>query len=180
MSDTSPAGATPPLADLFALLPSFGLSNAAATLVGQSLGARQPERAEQAVWTAGRLNAVFLGSMGLVFVLAAGPLAGAFTSDEAVRAHAATALRIVSAGFLFYAFGMVVTQAFNGAGDTATPTALNVCCFWLLELPVAWVLSGPLGLGPSGAFVSITLAFSVLAVAATVVFRRGHWKHRQV
>ncbi len=165
---------------LFALLPSWGLSNAAATLVGQSLGARQPERAEQAVWTAARINTGFLGAVGVLFILTAGPLAATFTQDPGAQAHAATALRIVSAGFLFYAFGMVVTQAFNGAGDTTTPTALNICCFWLLELPVAWVLAGPVGLGPSGAFLSITLAFSVLAVAGTVLFRRGHWKLRQV
>ncbi|WP_164012444.1 MATE family efflux transporter [Pyxidicoccus trucidator] len=165
---------------LFALLPSWGLSNAATTLVGQSLGARKPERGEQAVWTAARLNAAFLGTLGLLFIIFARPLVSAFAFEPEVVSHAATALRLVSSGFLFYAFGMVVTQAFNGAGDTTTPTVLNLCCFWLLELPLAWVLSVPLGLGPSGAFVSISVAFSVLAVAAVILFRRGTWKHREV
>jgi putative MATE family efflux protein len=165
---------------LFALLPSWGLSNAAATLVGQSLGARQPERGEQAVWTAGRINAVFLGALGLLFVVAAERVVGIFTQEPQVVAHAVHALRIMSASFVFYAFGMVLTAAFNGAGDTATPTVLNICCFWLLELPLAWVLAGPLGLGPSGAFLSISVAFSVMALASVVLFRRGHWKHREV
>ncbi|MFP2906933.1 MATE family efflux transporter [Pyxidicoccus sp. 3LFB2] len=165
---------------LFALLPSWGLSNAATTLVGQSLGSRQPERGEHAVWTAARINAAFLGSLGLLFIVFARPLVSAFAHEPEVIAHASTALRLVSSGFLFYAFGMVVTQAFNGAGDTTTPTVLNICCFWLLELPLAWVLSVPLGMGPSGAFLSISVAFSVLAVAAVILFRRGTWKHREV
>jgi putative MATE family efflux protein len=165
---------------LFALLPSWGLSNAATTLVGQSLGAKRPERGEQAVWTAARLNAIFLGTLGLLFIVTARPLVAAFSPDPEVVSHAATALRLISAGFLFYAFGMVVTQAFNGAGDTTTPTVLNICCFWLLELPLAWVLSVPVGMGPSGAFLAIAIAFSVLAVAAVILFRRGTWKHREV
>jgi len=165
---------------LFALLPSWGLSNAATTLVGQSLGAKQPERGERAVWTAARFNAAFLGTVGLLFIVFAGPLTSLFAFEPEVVSHASTALRLISAGFVFYAFGMVVTQAFNGAGDTTTPTLLNLCCFWLLELPLAWVLSVPLGLGPSGAFLSIAVAFSVLAVAAVILFRRGTWKHREV
>ncbi|WP_426755736.1 MATE family efflux transporter [Myxococcus sp. Y35] len=165
---------------LFALLPSWGLSNAAATLVGQSLGARKPERGEHAVWTAGRINAVFLGSLGLVFVIAAEPVVGIFTQDAAVVEQAVLALRILCSSFLFYAFGMVLTQAFNGAGDTATPTLLNICCFWALELPLAWVLSGPVGMGPPGAFLSISVAFSVMAMVSAILFRRGRWKHRVV
>ncbi|MFP2930792.1 MATE family efflux transporter [Pyxidicoccus sp. 3LG] len=165
---------------LFALLPSWGLSNAAATLVGQSLGARQPERGEHAVWTAGRINAAFLGSLGLLFVVFAPQVVGIFSGEPEVAAHAIHALRIMSASFLFYAFGMVLTAAFNGSGDTATPTILNICCFWLLELPLAWVLSGPVGLGPTGAFLSISVAFSVMTVASVILFRRGTWKHRQV
>ncbi|MCP3140138.1 MATE family efflux transporter [Pyxidicoccus xibeiensis] len=165
---------------LFALLPSWGLSNAAATLVGQSLGARQPERGEHAVWTAGRINAAFLGSLGLLFVLFAKQVVGIFTHDAEVTAYAVSALRIMSASFLFYAFGMVLTAAFNGSGDTATPTVLNIACFWLLELPLAWVLAGPMGLGPTGAFLSISVAFSVMTVASVILFRRGTWKHRQV
>lgn len=165
---------------LFALLPSWGLGNAAATLVGQSLGARQPERGEHAVWTAARLNAVFLGVLGGIFVVAAVPVVGIFTREPEVVTHAVHALRIMSASLVIYAFGMVLTQAFNGAGDTATPTLLNIGCFWLLELPLAWGLSVPLGLGPSGAFLSISLAFTVMTVAAIILFRRGHWKLRQV
>ncbi len=165
---------------LFALLPSWGLSNAAATLVGQSLGAKQPERGEQAVWTAARINAVFLGALGLLFFLAAEQVVGIFTQDAGVLREGVGALRILSSSFLFYAFGMVLTSAFNGAGDTATPTLLNICCFWALELPLAWVLSGPLGMGPPGAFLAIAVAFSVLAVVAVILFRRGTWKHRVV
>jgi putative MATE family efflux protein len=165
---------------LFALLPSWGLSNAATTLVGQSLGARKPERGEQAVWTAARINAIFLGTVGLVFFVTAEPLVAAFAREPEVVFHASHALRIISGGFLFYAFGMVLSQAFNGAGDTTTPTVLNICCFWLLEVPLAWVLAGPVGMGPSGVFLSIAVAFSVLAVAAVILFRRGTWKHREV
>ncbi|NVJ24049.1 MULTISPECIES: MATE family efflux transporter [Myxococcus] len=165
---------------LFALLPSWGLANAAATLVGQSLGAKQPERGERAVWTAGAINAVFLGSLGVLFFVFAQPLTSSFSPDAAVVDHASHALRIISTGFLFYAFGMVLTQSFNGAGDTATPTLINIFCFWMLELPLAWALSGPGGMGPSGVFLALTVAFSVLAIVSAVLFRRGTWKLRQV
>ncbi|HYO59418.1 MATE family efflux transporter [Archangium sp.] len=165
---------------LFALLPSWGMSNAAATLVGQNLGARKPERAEQAVWRAGFYNMVFLGTVGLGFILFAQPLIATFTNDPQVAAIAVRCLRIVSAGFLFYAYGMVLTQALNGAGDTTTPTLLNLACFWGLELPLAWLLTGPLGLGPTGAFVSIAIAFSVFALLGAWVFHLGRWKLRQV
>ncbi|WP_342377198.1 MATE family efflux transporter [Myxococcus stipitatus] len=165
---------------LFALLPSWGLANAAATLVGQSLGAQDPARGERAVWTAGRINAVFLGSLGLLFVLFADPLVGTFSTDAAVVDHASHALRIISGGFLFYAFGMVLTQSFNGAGDTATPTFINIFCFWLLELPLAWVLSGPAGMGPSGVFLALSVAFSMVAIISAILFRRGAWKLRKV
>ena len=165
---------------LFAILPAFGMSNAAATLVGQNLGARRPERAEQAVWRTGFYNMLFLGGLGLLFLLFAEPLIGTFTKDAEVARNAVWCLRIVSAGFLFYAYGMVVTQAFNGAGDTLTPMLINLVCFWVVELPVAYVLSGPLGLGPTGAYLSITIAFSLVAVLGAAVFRRGRWKLRRV
>jgi len=165
---------------VFALLPSWGLSNAAATMVGQSLGARKPKRAEEAVRRAGLYNMVFLSAVGLVFALATEPLVGAFTGDPEVRAYAVRCLRLVALGFPFYAWGMVLTQSFNGAGDTWTPTWLNFLCFWLLEIPLAWVLAGPLGLGPTGVFLAITTAFSTLAVASWMVFRRGRWKTRVV
>jgi putative MATE family efflux protein len=165
---------------IFALLPAWGLSNAAATLVGQSLGAKDAGRAERAVWTTGRYNAAFLGGVGLLFLLAARPLIGVFTDDAAVAAVGVTCLRVVSAGFVFYAYGMVLTAAFNGAGDTRTPTWLNLLVFWLFEIPLAWVLAVPLGWGPTGAFAAIAVSFSVLAVVSAALFRRGGWKARVV
>jgi len=165
---------------LFALLPSWGLANAAATMVGQSLGAKNPARGEQAVWRAGLYNMVFLGLVGLGFLLGANVLIAAFTQDPAVATVAVRCLQIVSAGFVFYAYGMVLTQAFNGAGDAWTPTWLNVLCFYALELPVAWLLSVKLGWGPSGVFTAITIAFSAIAVSSGLLFRRGGWKTRRV
>lgn len=165
---------------IFALLPSWGLSNAAATMVGQSLGARKPDRAESSVWRAGRYNAVFLTGVGVVFLLAAPFLLQAFTSDSAVTGYAVHCLRIVALGFPFYAYGMVLTQSFNGAGDTWTPTWLNFCCFWVFEIPLAWALAEPAGLGPTGVFWAIMAAFSLLAAASAAVFRQGAWKTRTV
>ncbi len=165
---------------MFALLPSWGMANAAATMVGQSLGAGKPERAEQSVWMAGRYNLVFLGLIGLVFVTFAPALISAFTREPVVHGYAVDSLRIISAGFLFYAYGMVLTSSFNGAGDTWTPTLLNLCCFWLWEIPLAWVLSKRVGLGPDGVAIAIAVAFSTLAVASSVLFRRGTWKTRSV
>jgi putative MATE family efflux protein len=165
---------------VFALLPSWGLSNAAATMVGQGLGAGKPERAERAVWIAGFYNMLFLGTVGLVFVLLADPIVRLFTIDPTVGPLAAACLRIVSYGFLFYAWGMVFTQSFNGAGDTWTPTWLNFCCFWLWEIPLAWALAVHFGLGPRGVFLAITIAFSTLALVSALLFRRGRWKLRNV
>jgi putative MATE family efflux protein len=165
---------------IFALLPSYGLANAAATMVGQSLGAGKPDRAERSVWMAGLYNFVFLGIVGLGFVLFAEPLIGAFTTDPEVVPYGVRCLRIVSCGFLFYAYGMVLTQAFNGAGDTWTPTYINLFCFWLWEIPLAYVLARPLGFGPTGVFVSIMVAFSTLAVVSAAVFRRGRWKLKKI
>ena len=165
---------------LFALLPAWGLSNAAATLVGQSLGAKDPDRAERAVWTTGWYNAAFLGAVGLAFVLLARPLVGTFSPDAEVVAVAVRCLRIVASGFVFYAFGLVLTAAFNGAGDTRTPTLLNLAVFWAFEIPLAWVLARPLGWGPDGAFAAVAISFSTLALVSAVVFRRGRWKTRQV
>ncbi|HET9985293.1 MAG TPA: MATE family efflux transporter [Longimicrobiales bacterium] len=165
---------------LFALLPAWGMSNAAATMVGQALGAGRPERAEKAVWLTGLYNMAFLGAVGLAFVLFAGPIVRLFTADPAVRAYGRDALRIVALGFLFYAYGMVLGQAFNGAGDTTTPTLLNFGAFWAFEIPVAYVLAVHLRMGPHGVFVAITLAFSAFALAAAALFRRGRWKTRRV
>lgn len=161
---------------LFALLPAWGLANAAATLVGQGLGAGKPERAERAVWMAGAMNLAFLGSVGLFFLVFAPWVVGLFRVDTETWTYAVHGLRIISAGFFFYGYGMVLTQAFNGAGDAWTPTWLNLACFWLWEIPLAWVLAHRAGWGPDGVFTAITLAFSVIAVASAVLFRRGRWK----
>lgn len=161
---------------LFALLPAWGLANAAATMVGQGLGAGDPDRAERSVWIAGRMNLAFLGAVGLFFMAAAPWIVGLFGGTGAASDHAVSGLRIVSAGFFFYAYGMVLTQSFNGAGDTRTPTLLNLFCFWLWEIPLAWVLSHTLGMGPDGVFIAITVAFSTVAVASAWLFRQGHWK----
>lgn len=165
---------------LFALLPSWGLSNAGATMVGQALGAGKPERAERAVWIAGFYNMCFLGIVGILFAVFAQPIAGIFTSDPAVLPNAVDALRIIALGFVFYAYGMVLAAAFNGAGDTLTPTILNVVVFWLWEIPIAYVLAKVLGFGPRGVYFAVAVAFSTLAVVSAVLFRRGKWKSRSV
>jgi MATE family, multidrug efflux pump len=165
---------------LFALLPSFGVSNAAATLVGQNLGAGKPERAEAAAWRAGWYNTAFLGAVGLVFLLFAPQLISIFTSDPEVAPYGIRCLRIVSAGFVFYGFGMVLTQSFNGAGDTRTPTIIHLVCLWLWELPLAWTLAHRGGLGPTGVFIAVSVAFSTLAVVSVWLFRKGTWKTGKV
>src|SRR5829696_5925740 len=165
---------------LFALLPSWGMANAAATMVGQALGARNPERAERAVWKAGFYNMIFLGIVGLLFIFFARNIIGFYTEDPNVAGYGVDCLRIVAYGFLFYAYGMVLGQSFNGAGDTWTPTIINLFVFWLWEIPLAYLLSVVAGLGPRGIFVAITIAFSTLAVVSAVVFRRGRWKQRVV
>jgi Na+-driven multidrug efflux pump len=126
---------------IFALLPSWGMANAAATLVGKNLGANKPERAERAVWVVGFYNLLFLGGVGLVFTLLPVPIARLFTHEPIELAYAASCLRIVALGFLFYAYGMVLVQSFNGAGDARTPTLLNVACFWCFKIPLAYVLA---------------------------------------
>src|SRR5215213_4176642 len=165
---------------LFALLPSWGMANAAATMVGQALGARNPERAERAVWKAGFYNMIFLGIVGLLFIFFAPNIIWFYTDDPNVAGYGVDCLRIVAYGFLFYAYGMVLGQSFNGAGDTWTPTIINLFVFWLWEIPLAYLLSVVAGLGPRGIFVAITIAFSTLAVVSAVVFRRGRWKQRVV
>jgi MATE family, multidrug efflux pump len=165
---------------IFVLLPSWGLSNAAATMVGQSLGARKPERAEASVWHAARYNAYFLTTVGVLFFVAAPLIVRAFTTDPAVAGYAVRCLRIVALGYPVYAYGMVLTQSFNGAGDTWTPTWLNLLCFWIFEIPVAWALAHPAGFGPEGVFWAIMTAFSLLAFASGLAFRTGRWKTRMV
>ena len=165
---------------IFALLPAFGISNAAATMVGQNLGAQRPDRAEAAVWTAAKYNMAFLGIVGLIFLSAAPQIAWLFTDDPSVQPYVIDCLRIVSLGFVFYACGMVLTQAFNGAGDTWTPTLINLVVFWLWEIPLAWWLSARTGLGAHGVFIALTVAYSTLAVVSAVLFRRGKWKLKKV
>jgi putative MATE family efflux protein len=165
---------------LFALLPSWGMANAAATMVGQALGAGDPDRAERAVWKAGFYNMIFLGVIGLIFIFFAPQIIGLYTTDPHVAQYGIDCLRIVAYGFLFYAYGMVLGQSFNGAGDTSTPTIINLFVFWLWEIPLAYVLGVVLGFGPRGVFISMTVAFSTLAVVSAAVFRRGRWKQKVV
>ena len=161
---------------LFALLPSWGMASAGATLVGQNLGARKPDRAEKSVWIAGFYNMIFLGVIAVLFIGFAAPLVRIFSSDPGVVSMAATTLRTVAYGYIFYAWGMVMGQAFNGAGDTKTPTILNVICMWLFQTPLAWLLAFRLGLGVNGIFMAIPIAQSARALASVLVFRRGKWK----
>jgi len=165
---------------LFTILPSWGISSAAATLVGQNLGAKKPERSERAVWIAGAYNCGFLTLIGILFFVAARPLVRLFTNDAAVETIAVEALRLVSLGYPFYAWGMIMEQAFNGAGDTWTPTRINFFCYWMLQLPLAWWLANNAGLGPKGVYLAICSAESVLAVVSMIFFRRGAWKKVQV
>ncbi len=161
---------------MFALLPAWGLSNAAATMVGQSLGAGNPDRAEQAVWTATKINVAFLGAVALTFVIGAPWIVAFFTDDPAVLAAGTTGVRIMASGFPIYALGMVLTQSFNGAGDTATPTMINLFAFWVCEIPIAWAFSRYTTLGQNGVFCAVLVAYSVLAGVSFVMFKRGRWR----
>jgi putative MATE family efflux protein len=165
---------------VFVILPSWGLSNAAATLVGQNLGAGHPERAEKAVWRTGIYNMIFLGSVGLVFIFFSQPIVGLFTQDPDVLRLGATCLRIISYGNLGYAYFMVMMQAFNGAGDTITPTIVNFFGFWLLEIPLAYSLAIPLHMHSNGVFFSIAIAESSMAIASAILFKRGKWKKQKI
>ena len=165
---------------IFVLLPSWGLSNAAATLVGQNLGANQPERAEQSVWRTGLYNVLFLGAVGVFFVIAAEPVIRLFTNDPAVLPLAVACLRILSYGNVGYAYGMVMLQAFNGAGDTVTPTIVNLFGFWLLEIPLAYVLAIRAKFGTTGVYYSIVIAEAAIAAAGVLIVRRGRWKLQKI
>src|ERR1700757_1066200 len=165
---------------IFVLLPSWGLSNAAATLVGQNLGAKQPERAEQSVWRTGLYNMLFLGAVGVFFVIFAEPVIRLFTNDPAVGPLGVACLRVLSYGNIGYAYGMVMLQAFNGAGDTVTPTIVNFFGFWLLEIPLAYALAVPLKMNTKGVYYSIVFAEAVIAASGILLFRRGRWKRQQI
>ena len=163
---------------IFVLLPAWGVGNAAATLVGQNLGAGQPDRAERAVWFTARLNTLFLGLVGLLFVVFARPIVELLAADPEVVSVAATCLRIVACSYVFWGFGLVTVVAFNGAGDTTTPTWINFFVYWLVQLPLAWTLAGPLGLGPYGVFVTVAVCQTLMAAVGVLAFRRGSWKTR--
>ncbi len=165
---------------IFAILPSWGLSNAAATLVGQNLGAGKPDRAEAAVWRTGLYNMILLGSIGVFFILFAEPVVRLFIDDPSVVALGTTCLRIVSYGNLGYAYFFVMMQAFNGAGDTITPTIVNFFGFWLFEIPLAYVLAKPLNMKSNGVFYSIAIAESAMAIASAILFKRGKWKVQKI
>jgi putative MATE family efflux protein len=165
---------------IFVILPSWGLSNAAATLVGQNLGAGKPDRGEAAVWRTGLYNMIFLGGVGVFFVLFAEPAVRLFTHDPAVVPLAAACLRILSYGNIGYAYGMVMLQAFNGAGDTVTPTVVNFFGFWLLEIPLAYTLAIPLHMRSKGAFWAIVAAEAAIAGTSAILFKQGRWKTRKI
>ncbi len=161
---------------IFSILPSWGMANAAATLVGQNLGAKKPERAEQSVWETSFYNMLFLLTISFFFILFAPSLMRIFNQDPEVISIGVICLRITCAGYLFYAYGMVVSQAFNGAGDTKTPMWINVFCFWIVQIPVAYLLALSLDLGPMGVFLSIAISESLLAIISVLIFRKGKWK----
>lgn len=160
----------------FTILPAWGMANAAATLVGQNLGARQPDRAEKSVWRSAFLNMLFLCSIAAVFFIFAPQLVRIFNTEEAVVRYGVECLRYVCMGYMFYGYGMVISQAFNGAGDTRTPTLLNIVGFWLFQIPLAYTLAIYMNWGPKGVFSSIAIAESAMAVAAILLFRQGKWK----
>ena len=161
---------------VFTILPSWGIAMAAATLVGQNLGAKQPERAEKTVWKASFYNMILLAVISVICIILAKPIIGLFTDDPVVARHGILALQIVFPGYIFYAYEMVIGQAFNGAGDTYTPTFLNFIAFWVIQLPMAYLLSNYTGLESTGVFVAIAVSSSILAVMAIYVFRKGKWK----
>ena len=165
---------------VFFILPAWGLSNAAATLVGQNLGAKQPERAVQSVWLTARYNAVFMGLVMILFLTCSETIIRIFSQDEAVIAYGAKALKIVGTGYIFYGIGMVMTQALNGAGDTKTPTIINLVGFWLFQIPFAYLMAKTFHLQSTGAFLAIPVAETLMALLAWYYFRKGKWKEVKV
>lgn len=165
---------------VFFILPAWGMSNAAATLVGQNLGAAHPERAELSVVKTAKYNAIFMAIVSLLFLLFADYIISFFTKEETVKQYAVNALRIVSAGYIFYGIGMVMANAFNGAGDTRTPTVINLFGFWFFQIPLAWLLAKTLQMGPTGVFLAIPVAETSIAIAAYILFRKGTWKLKKI
>jgi Na+-driven multidrug efflux pump len=162
----------------FIWLPSWGLGNAAATLVGQNLGAGQADRAEKSTWQAAKYNTIFMTSLGVLVIVLAPSIAGLFTNDLEVLRYGISCLRILALGIPMYAVGMIVTQALNGAGDTMTPTAINFVSFWILQIPLAYWLATSLSLGPDGVFWAIFVSESLVTVLGVIIFKRGKWKQQ--
>ncbi len=165
---------------MFTILPSWGLANAAATLVGQNLGAKQPERAEQSVWRACYFNLFFMGGVGILYFIFAPALIGIFTHEPAAHEAGVMALRALAAGYVFFGYGMITAQALNGAGDTRTPTIANFIFFWIIETPLAWLLAMTLGWGQAGVYASIFISEALMAVALVWAFKQGRWKTIEV
>jgi len=165
---------------VFFILPAWGLSNAAATLVGQNLGAKQPERAEKSAILTMEYNAIFMTAVMIFFLLFASPVIGIFIKDPEARRYGAMALQIIGSGYIFYGIGMVMIQALNGAGDTKTPTWINFIGFWLFQIPLAYILAKGFKLGPMGAMIAIPVAETAIALAAYIIFKRGKWKNVKV
>jgi putative MATE family efflux protein len=164
----------------FTLLPSWGISNAASTLVGQNLGAKKPDRAQKSVMVTGWVNMILLGTVGLVYIIFPRPFISLFIEDPAVLKSGIECLRIVSVGFIAYGFGMVITNSFNGAGDTTTPLKINIFAYWLIEIPLAWILAIKWGMNENGVFWAIVIAESLMTITAYLIFRRGKWKLKEV
>ena len=165
---------------MFTLMPAWGLSNAAATLVGQNLGAKQPERAEKSVWKTGKYSAYFMGIVSVIYLVFAPTFLSWFSDNTEVVKNGSLCLQIIAAGYIFYGYGMVVIQSFNGAGDTKTPTIINFICFWLFQLPIAYIFAIWLDFGPVGVFSAITLAEVLIAIIGVILFKKGKWKTVQV
>jgi putative MATE family efflux protein len=165
---------------MFTLMPAWGMSNAAATLVGQNLGAGKPQRAEDSVWKTGKYTAIFMGLVSVIYLIFARHIVGWFSEEPEVIANGALCLQVIAAGYVFYAYGMVVIQSFNGSGDTKTPTYINFICFWVFQLPFAYAAAITFDLGPKGVFWSITLAEVLIAMIGIIWFKKGHWKAMKV
>ncbi|WP_369993589.1 MATE family efflux transporter [Winogradskyella sp.] len=161
---------------MFTLMPAWGMSNAAATLVGQNLGALKPQRAEDSVWKTGKYSAIFMGLVSIAYLIFAPQIISWFTQETEVIKNGALCLRIIAAGYVFYGYGMVIINAFNGAGDTKTPTWINFVCFWLFQLPFAYLMALTLDFGPLGVFMAITLAEVLITVIGILWFKKGYWK----
>ena len=165
---------------MFFILPAWGMSNAAATLVGQNLGANHPQRAEESVIKTAQYNAVFMGVVSVILLSLATPIISFFTQEEAVKNYAVLAVRIVTSGYIFYGIGMVMVNAFNGAGDTRTPTVINFFGFWFFQIPLAYTLAKVLSFGPVGVFAAIPIAETAISIAAYILFKKGRWKLKKI